>query len=229
MCSSSPGLLADQFSWQQPQPRQHDAVQQHQPPVPQPGQPPATLSDPAATTATAATTTAGSYQEYSVADQHQQHLVIRITSAEHSQQQGEDKRKWRDSRECWDSKGRVSIDSYSVTWWRLFLMISLHFQDNFNYVNQSGGSSSSSSSRGGGLVSISTSASSGSGPTNQGKMPQAIREFLKTLDDQEWQSSLFTLLQNQTFNQVNWSHMNEMMEIILFIISGWGWPVRADV
>jgi len=33
-------------------------------------------------------------------------------------------------------------------------------------------------------------------------MPPAIREFLKTLDDQEWQSSLFTLLQNQTFNQV---------------------------
>ena len=30
-----------------------------------------------------------------------------------------------------------------------------------------------------------------------------FREFLKTLDDQEWQSSLFTLLQNQTFNQVN--------------------------
>ena len=30
-----------------------------------------------------------------------------------------------------------------------------------------------------------------------------FREFLKTLDDQEWQSSLFTLLQNQTFNQVS--------------------------
>ena len=29
-----------------------------------------------------------------------------------------------------------------------------------------------------------------------------FRKFLETLDDQEWQSSLFTLLQNQTFNQV---------------------------
>jgi len=71
-------------------------------------------------------------------------------------------------------------------------------KDNFNYINQSG--SSRSGGGGGGLVSISTSAPSQA--TNQGKMPQAIREFLKTLDDQEWQSSLFTLLQNQTFNQV---------------------------
>lgn len=36
----------------------------------------------------------------------------------------------------------------------------------------------------------------------QGKMPPQIREFLKSLDDQEWQSSLYSLLQNQTFNQV---------------------------
>ena len=36
----------------------------------------------------------------------------------------------------------------------------------------------------------------------QGELPQEIRLFLKTLDDQEWQTSLFTLLQNQTSNQV---------------------------
>merc|ERR1719412_1034380 len=64
-------------------------------------------------------------------------------------------------------------------------------KDNFSYINSA---ASTAASRG--LVSTVSS-----GPV-QGKMPQAIREFLKTLDDQEWQSSLFTLLQNQTFNQV---------------------------
>lgn len=48
----------------------------------------------------------------------------------------------------------------------------------------------------GGLV---ATASSG---VSQGKMGPQIREFLKSLDDQEWQSSLYSLLQNQTFNQV---------------------------
>merc|ERR550532_3674297 len=62
-------------------------------------------------------------------------------------------------------------------------------KDNFNFINQP-----SSASRG--LLSPASSVPA------QGKMPPAIREFLKTLDDQEWQSSLFTLLQNQTFNQV---------------------------
>merc|ERR1712098_730227 len=52
-----------------------------------------------------------------------------------------------------------------------------------------------------GLISTASPAPGGA-PSNQGKMPQAIRKFLETLDDQEWQSSLFTLLQNQTFNQV---------------------------
>lgn len=56
---------------------------------------------------------------------------------------------------------------------------------------------SQSSSASAGLVStVST------GPVQGGKMPPQIREFLKSLDDQEWQSSLYTLLQNQTFNQV---------------------------
>merc|ERR1719471_1112428 len=62
----------------------------------------------------------------------------------------------------------------------------------FNYITQTSGGGSGA----GGLVStVST------GPV-QGKMPPLIREFLKSLDDQEWQSSLYTLLQNQTFNQV---------------------------
>ena len=33
-------------------------------------------------------------------------------------------------------------------------------------------------------------------------MPNIIREFLSTLDDEEWKSELFKLLQNQSFNQV---------------------------
>jgi len=48
----------------------------------------------------------------------------------------------------------------------------------------------------GGLVSTASP-----GPV-QGKMPPKIIEFLKSIDDQEWQSSLYSLLQNQTFNQV---------------------------
>jgi len=44
-------------------------------------------------------------------------------------------------------------------------------------------------------------ATAASGP-GQGKIPPQIQEFLKSLDDQEWQSSLYSLLQNQTFNQV---------------------------
>merc|ERR1719210_1080930 len=122
----------------------------------------------------------------------QQHSQIQLQQQQQQQQQQQDPTKsiqWQISTSSTSSSGSHQQNT-------------VNSKDNFNYVNQSGGSSSSSSSRGGGLVSISTSASSGSGPTNQGKMPQAIREFLKTLDDQEWQSSLFTLLQNQTFNQV---------------------------
>jgi nuclear receptor subfamily 5 group A protein 3 len=37
---------------------------------------------------------------------------------------------------------------------------------------------------------------------NMGRIPPPIREFLNSLDDKEWQTSLYTLLQNQTFNQV---------------------------
>lgn len=64
----------------------------------------------------------------------------------------------------------------------------LIFLQDFNYIPQTSGTS--------GLVSTASS-----GPV-QGKIPPPIREFLKSLDDQEWQSSLYTLLQNQTFNQV---------------------------
>ena len=34
------------------------------------------------------------------------------------------------------------------------------------------------------------------------KMPTILRDFLNTLDDDEWKSELFKLLQNQSFNQV---------------------------
>lgn len=33
------------------------------------------------------------------------------------------------------------------------------------------------------------------------KMPPLIRDLLTSLDDKEWQHSLFNLLQNQTYNQ----------------------------
>lgn len=34
-----------------------------------------------------------------------------------------------------------------------------------------------------------------------GKMPPLIRDLLTSIDDKEWQHSLFSLLQNQTYNQ----------------------------
>jgi nuclear receptor subfamily 5 group A protein 3 len=46
------------------------------------------------------------------------------------------------------------------------------------------------------------SSQGGGSAGGQGKVPHQIREFLKSLDDQEWQSSLYSLLQSQTFNQV---------------------------
>ena len=42
----------------------------------------------------------------------------------------------------------------------------------------------------------------GGGSSNIGKMPPIIREFLSSLDDKEWQSELYKLLQSQSFNQV---------------------------
>ena len=44
--------------------------------------------------------------------------------------------------------------------------------------------------------------SSGSNSNGNGKVPPLIREFLSSLDDKEWQSELYKLLQNQSFNQV---------------------------
>lgn len=37
---------------------------------------------------------------------------------------------------------------------------------------------------------------------SSGKMPAILREFLSSLDDKEWQSELYKLLQSQSFNQV---------------------------
>jgi len=34
-----------------------------------------------------------------------------------------------------------------------------------------------------------------------GKMPPLIRDLLTAVDDKDWQTSLFSLLQNQTYNQ----------------------------
>ena len=44
--------------------------------------------------------------------------------------------------------------------------------------------------------------SGGSSSNGNGKVPPLIREFLSSLDDKEWQSELYKLLQNQSFNQV---------------------------
>jgi len=76
--------------------------------------------------------------------------------------------------------------------WQISTSLAQPSMNNKEFSYQSQSSSSSA-----GLVStVST------GPVQGGKMPPQIREFLKSLDDQEWQSSLYTLLQNQTFNQV---------------------------
>ena len=53
-----------------------------------------------------------------------------------------------------------------------------------------------------GLTGGNSGNNSSGGGGGGGKVPPAIREFLKSLDDQEWQSSLYSLLQSQTFNQV---------------------------
>lgn len=42
----------------------------------------------------------------------------------------------------------------------------------------------------------------GSGGSSSGKMPAILREFLSSLDDKEWESELYKLLQSQSFNQV---------------------------
>lgn len=47
-----------------------------------------------------------------------------------------------------------------------------------------------------------TSSGHNSSGSNVGsKMPPLIRDLLTSLDDKEWQHSLFNLLQNQTYNQ----------------------------
>jgi len=64
----------------------------------------------------------------------------------------------------------------------------------FSFGTAAGSSSSS------GLTLNGTSNGNSNG--SSGKMPQVIRDFLQTLDDEEWKTELFKLLQNQSFNQV---------------------------
>jgi len=40
------------------------------------------------------------------------------------------------------------------------------------------------------------------GASNSGKMPSILRDFLNSLDDEEWKNELYKLLQSQSFNQV---------------------------
>ena len=42
----------------------------------------------------------------------------------------------------------------------------------------------------------------GSSGSNSGKMPSILRDFLNSLDDEEWKNELYKLLQSQSFNQV---------------------------
>ncbi len=49
----------------------------------------------------------------------------------------------------------------------------------------------------GGLIGVGSGGGGGGG-----KMPAILREFLTSLDDKEWQSELYKLLQSQSFNQV---------------------------
>ncbi|KAK9499996.1 hypothetical protein O3M35_002916 [Rhynocoris fuscipes] len=46
-----------------------------------------------------------------------------------------------------------------------------------------------------------SSQSSGTTPTQDIKVSPMIRDFVQAIDDPEWQNSLFSLLQNQTYNQ----------------------------
>jgi nuclear receptor subfamily 5 group A protein 3 len=75
----------------------------------------------------------------------------------------------------------------------------------FSYSMSSSSSSSGVGVGGPGLlctVASTSGAAAVAAATVQAKIPAPIKEFLKSLDDQEWQSSLYSLLQNQTFNQV---------------------------
>ena len=65
----------------------------------------------------------------------------------------------------------------------------------FSFGTAAGSSSSS------GLTLNGTSNGNNSNGSS-GKMPQVLRDFLSTLDDEEWKTELFKLLQNQSFNQV---------------------------
>ncbi|XP_047098390.1 nuclear hormone receptor FTZ-F1 [Schistocerca piceifrons] len=71
----------------------------------------------------------------------------------------------------------------------------------FHYdgVLANGGSGASSAAGGAGAAGAGGAAAAG--PGGQPKIPPMIREFMQALDDREWQTSLYGLLQNQTYNQ----------------------------
>ena len=69
----------------------------------------------------------------------------------------------------------------------------------FQFGQGGGGGPSSSAGGGGGGG---AGGAGGSGGGGGGKVPPLIREFLSSLDDKEWQSELYNLLQKQSFNQV---------------------------
>lgn len=88
-------------------------------------------------------------------------------------------------------QGQSTDPTKSIQWQISTSIASQPLTKEFSSYSQSGPSMVST-----GLVSTASS-----GPV-QVKMPPKIIEFLKSIDDQEWQSSLYNLLQNQTFNQV---------------------------
>ena len=76
-------------------------------------------------------------------------------------------------------------------------------------VTNNGSSSAASASGAAGAGAAGASSSNGAGSssvaganTNSGKMPAILREFVGSLDDREWQSDMYKLLQAQSFNQV---------------------------
>ena len=69
-------------------------------------------------------------------------------------------------------------------------------QKKFQLPTGAGGSNPAST----GTNSSGNNSNSGSG--SNGKMPAILREFVSSLDDREWQTELYKLLQAQSFNQV---------------------------
>ena len=82
----------------------------------------------------------------------------------------------------------------------MYVLANLFFlsvQD-FQFSGPSGNNSNTSGGGSNGTISTSGAA----GASGGGKVPPLIREFQASLDDKEWQTELYKLLQNQSFNQV---------------------------